>query len=531
MFNKENLANLKDEKIGKNEPLPNDKVEYFRDYFNRLWGRERPLAKLFKTDSCYYIYDTGTNKVVKCRKAISDLIGKFYSTSIDAAVREFVSDYGELEFTQSAQEIKEAIEQEHILTTIKATNFFLAPHFKNFEEILNSALTNICLELTDNCNLRCNYCSQNAHYRSKSDYCINEMNLDIAYKSIEFLKKHSYESDSVSISFYGGEPLLQFPKIKACVEYAKDIIKGKDLSFSLTTNGTLVTPEIANFFRKNNFSVLVSFDGPRKYHNLYRKDKKGKGSYDRTEKGLRILVDSFGDEKKRMIGLNLVYTPPYSKKKIEEITKHFKKLSWLSGVGIRMTYPSPDSIPLMSVSEDDLSEDKPLLQWEFENFKNYFEKTESFAKSSIELKLAQLMQRPIFKKPIDKYFLNGCCLPGEKRIFVTTDGTFHICEKITSAVPAIGNIYDGFDFDVIKKFYIDEYASESLRYCSNCWAISHCNLCYVRAIDNNGKYDMTKKISSCKLNLLSLERLLGYSCKLMEENPQEIEYLYDIDIH
>lgn len=53
------------------------------------------------------------------------------------------------------------------------------------------------------------------------------MSETIAIRAIDFLIEHSRESDSVSIGFYGGEPLLEFELIRKCVEYAADHIEGK----------------------------------------------------------------------------------------------------------------------------------------------------------------------------------------------------------------------------------------------------------------------------------------------------------------
>ena len=64
------------------------------------------------------------------------------------------------------------------------------------------------------------------------------------------------------LNFYGGEPLLSFELIKKAVAFLK---KNTDFgirsSYSITTNGTLLTKEIIHFLNENNFSVELSFDG------------------------------------------------------------------------------------------------------------------------------------------------------------------------------------------------------------------------------------------------------------------------------
>ena len=83
------------------------------------------------------------------------------------------------------------------------------------------------------------------------------------------------------------QKILEFNKIQSIVDYAKSLINKKKIKFSLTTNATLLTSEIAEFFYDNNFNILVSLDGPKEIHDEYRKDKNDNGSFDRTIKGLK----------------------------------------------------------------------------------------------------------------------------------------------------------------------------------------------------------------------------------------------------
>lgn len=70
----------------------------------------------------------------------------------------------------------------------------------------------------------------------------------------------------------------------------------KDLSFTLTTNATLLTEEIMKFFVKNNFFVTISFDGPQVIQ-----DKNTEESYNNpinqsaTEKPQDDVIDSMDD--------------------------------------------------------------------------------------------------------------------------------------------------------------------------------------------------------------------------------------------
>ena len=121
-----------------------------------------------------------------------------------------------------------------------------------------------------------------------------EMSPESLRGSVGFLLDHCGENRNVSIVLFGGEPLLRFPLLRAAVHEARAMAKarGKKTSFSITTNGTLVTREIAGFLKENGVSVCVSIDGPREVHDVNRPYASGRGSYDDVERGIAHLMEN-----------------------------------------------------------------------------------------------------------------------------------------------------------------------------------------------------------------------------------------------
>ncbi len=144
----------------------------------------------------------------------------------------------------------------------------------------------ITLQVTQNCNLHCSYCAYSGNYENRSHKALN-MDIETAKKGIDYLIEHSPDNEIVDIGFYGGEPLLTFNLIKECVAYAEKKAEGKNMMFNLTTNGTLIKPEMIDFFEKHNVSITISIDGPREIHDLNRKfAHSGTGSFDIMMKNL-----------------------------------------------------------------------------------------------------------------------------------------------------------------------------------------------------------------------------------------------------
>lgn len=149
-----------------------------------------------------------------------------------------------------------------------------------------NSFNKIVLGVSNLCNMNCQYC-----YGSGGDYGLERelMSRGIAKRSIDYLLDNSGDYSTLHICFFGGEPLCNFDIVKYVVDYCKSISTVKKFQFSITTNGTLITEDIISFFKENNFTVLLSLDGPKEVHDLYRKLNDGTPSYDLVFQSLKEL--------------------------------------------------------------------------------------------------------------------------------------------------------------------------------------------------------------------------------------------------
>ena len=503
-------------------------VNDYRDFLKTVFEPESPLAKLYETENSFYLYDTGTNKILECREEVYRLLSNLMDSSdVDSTIRSFIQHFSEEEFCRAAEEIKGAVEQEHILKVQRIESFGLADHFKkDINELLSSSVQSMTLEVTQDCNLRCVYCIYNDFVARSRNHERKSMSLDVAKKAIRILEARSKETKKVALGFYGGEPMLQFPMIKQLVKYTKELFGKRDLLFHCTTNATLITDEMAEFLMENDFSVLVSFDGPERYHDAFRKDRQGDGSFQKTLEGLKKLTTQQRIIKKGSVSLNIVYTPPFGQAKLDELLQYFNGQDWLSGIDIMTSYPSSRTIPVANVEDVNKNEDKDLMQWAFEIYREHFQNSSPMVKGIIEKQLAKIMKRPVFKHPSNQCLLNGCCVPGHRKSYVTADGIIQMCEKMPDFVPALGHVDQDFDVEAITRHYIESYSMESLEDCSRCWAVWMCEMCYVLAYNDNGDFDLRKKRGNCSIRINSQERIIKYFSTLMEKHPEKIQYLY-----
>jgi uncharacterized protein len=312
------------------------------------------------------------------------------------------------------------------------------------------------------------------------------------------------------------------------VEHAESIIKIPQLNFTMTTNGLLLTPEICAFLAEHKFRVLVSIDGPEEIHDLYRVDIGGKGTYQRAFAGLKNLVEAYGEMATKEIHFSMVYAPPFSAKKIEAIEAYLENLPWFpDGISFSITYPSFGTIPIERFPNGIPNEDKSMDVWAFEKYKtNYPEKDKCspFVKTIVEKPLTMLMQRQVLVEPDEKYYLNGCCMPGVRRLYISAQGKFHICERVHSDAPTFGDVDKGADIDTLKRVYVEGYDQLSRPVCSQCWAARLCTACYVDVFED-GQLDLETKKRSCLGILSNKEKWLKNYCTLMEIDPTGLDYL------
>jgi len=151
-------------------------------------------------------------------------------------------------------------------------------------------LSTLVLEVAQDCNLRCSYC-----YAEAGTYGAAPCLLDpaTARRAVRYLLDNSGEEEHLTLIFFGGEPLLNMPAIttatREAISYGEKI--GKKVHFSLTTNGTLLDPEIIKFLHANHVSVAVSMDGPPHIHDRNRPDQKGMGTYGEIVPRLAMLLE------------------------------------------------------------------------------------------------------------------------------------------------------------------------------------------------------------------------------------------------
>ena len=142
------------------------------------------------------------------------------------------------------------------------------------------------------CNLNCDYC----YYTEKGDMyrsCGAGNRMTISDELLEKFTRQYIEAQTqpqVLFTWHGGEPLMRpISFYEKALRLQRQYARGHIIDNCLQTNGTLLTDEWCEFFRRNNFLIGISIDGPKEFHDEYRRTRTGGPSFDKVMRGIRLL--------------------------------------------------------------------------------------------------------------------------------------------------------------------------------------------------------------------------------------------------
>lgn len=155
----------------------------------------------------------------------------------------------------------------------------------------------LALILTAQCNLRCSYCYQIAKKPQRIAWATIRAAIELAFHS---------RSPEIKMVFIGGEPLLEFPRIRRAVEFSRrNAPVEKRVRYAIGTNGLLLTDPIAAFLDEHDFEVQLSFDGIAR-----AQDFRQEGTFSRLDGLLDRLRDRQPSLFKDQLRINTVLVPP-----------------------------------------------------------------------------------------------------------------------------------------------------------------------------------------------------------------------------
>ena len=370
----------------------------------------------------------------------------------------------------------------------KTKQLYTNDNYEKFASMMiNSPVKSMCINISHDCNLRCEYC-----FAAKGDFGTGRelMPLETAKKAIDFLIEKSGNRHNLEVDFFGGEPLMNFDVVKKTVEYARKLEKqhNKNFRFTITTNGLLLTDDKIDFINKEMSNVVLSLDGRKEINDKLRVSPNGSGSYDAIVPKYQKLVKERGNKDYYVRGT-------FTKNNLD-FTNDVIKMAELGFDQLSIEPVVSDKKLDYSIKEADLP--------------RVFEEYETLAKEMIKRKkdgkcfnffhfMIDLDQGPCAIKR-----LRGCSC-GNEYIAVTPNGDIYPCHQfVGNEMWKMGNVCQNSFNDKIKNQFAKTniYTKEK---CKNCWAKFFCSGgCNANSWQYEGDISKSHDIS-CELEKKRLE--------------------------
>lgn len=393
---------------------------------------------------------------------------------------------------------KEDLEEAYAELKVLVDNEYLLTRPVEEEDISyneSNVIKALCLHVAHSCDLDCRYCfASGGHFKGERAL----MSLETGKKALDFLVEHSGNRRNLEVDFFGGEPLLNFDVVKELTYYGQELNEkhGKNIRFTMTTNGTHLTDENIDFLNEHMDNIVMSLDGRKEVNDHMRPTRAGQGTFDKIVPNFQKVIEGRGDQDYYIRGTFTSNNLDFGKDVLEFHKLGFKKTSIEPVV--------TDEKEPYAIREGDLER---ILQ-EYEDLAKEYIRLNQDDDFLFYHFMMDLDQGPCLAKR------SVGCGAGAEYVAVTPEGDIYPCHQFVGEEGfKIGSLDEGIynkqmreDFKAANVFAKDD--------CKTCWARFYCSGgCHANAYYNNGDLmkpyklgcEMEKKRIECSIGILASE--------------------------
>jgi uncharacterized protein len=250
------------------------------------------------------------------------------------------------------------------------------------------------------------------------------MQLATAQNIVDYVLLNSPIEEKIEFGFFGGEPLLEFGLIRDIVQVIQchQLYSPERVTFTVTTNGTIITDSIIDFLKANNIVLCISCDGPPSIQDKHRRFRDGKGSSTLVEGNIARALNTFP-----YIPVNAVYSPS-TLESIPDV------VGYLALLGVERIFLNPDISATWTKKDADKLPDlfgkigKLYVDYHLQGKPKYI--------SLIDSKISVILRGGY--QPLEK------CRMGSGELAFAPSGNIYPCERLIGAddgnLHCLGNI-------------------------------------------------------------------------------------------
>ena len=377
---------------------------------------------------------------------------------------------------------------------------------------------NLTLEMTQQCNMRCAYCLYSGNYdnrRRHGDVAMDSATIAAAIRLYVSLNRNR---PAAHVSFYGGEALLEFGKIRDAVDLARTLAVPRPLTFGISTNGLLLDDEVGSWLDDNpDVSVLVTLNGP--FQDDFRRDRSGGKTLAPILRNLGRLKSGHPDvwaSRVRFV-CNVA-----SLDQILPMRDFFAAEIGKVPIAITNIVPYHGNDFINSLVRHDRENRESVWR---DLAEEYLETGDPFLHVLFRIRLSNVLERPIIAPGTPGE--TQTCHPLEDSLFVSADGTLSLCERCGCL--SVGTVGQGVDESVLSTVFDDAFRAFRAK-CGSCWAQRLCSVC-VANVDGIGTDNPNVSDAFCRNEKANVLEDLRLFCRMALFHPDAMSKLFPDSIH
>jgi uncharacterized protein len=481
------------------------------------WELDQRSFHTFDIEGVKLLFDRATSATLELNEFAYEALSLIEAIGFKSAIGRLRQSYGELEI----EGLKVVLGQMVDRGMFRFQPLNRSEQDKYLDSLWAHAPYRIQMLMAQGCNLGCRYCYA---WRNGSNQKHTLMPFEIAKQAVNYLVWRSRDRVDLQITFFGGEPLLNYPVIKRVVEYCRKIERNgqKRFVFELCTNATLMDREVTDFLVAEKFWLFMSIDGWREMHNYNRPSMEHDDLYDTIVGNAR-----YAQEQYRLHGLPTPKVRANLTNKFNDfrrVGEHLESLGFSKiDVGAIEPLPHGDASPA-ALTEDQADE----LQEVFEQ--SVFEGMEMIERGErMGLHHGRTfgdVLRPLERLPV----VGVTCGIGRNTLVVDNRGFLFPCHRYEGmGAYVLGDVFTGLDREKTMAYYrrLNRHAHA---HCEDCWIRDYCGGGCVWLLSAKDGHIADPTDRECQRRRRSMELRLWARAHLRKKSPERFATEWELPL-